>query len=101
MSRILFITETWINEDEWSPCDELCPTDYNLIHTPRSLGHGGGACKQQFKWHCLSTVNYSSFEVQLLKLEFFREWSFIDLQSTQPGFYPGIFRFFILYCIIV
>ncbi len=42
----------------------------------------GGACKQQFKWHCLSTVNYSSFEVQLLKLEFFRVWSFIDLQST-------------------
>ncbi len=43
MSRILFfITETWINEDEWSLCDELCPTDYNLIHTPRSLGHGGG-----------------------------------------------------------
>ncbi len=28
-------------------------------------------------------------------------WSFIDLQSTQPGFYPGIFRFVILYCIII
>lgn len=71
----LCITETWINVDEWTPCDELCPTDYNLINTPRSVGRGGGlatVCKQQFKCHRLLTMNYSSFEVQLLKLEFFK-----------------------------
>lgn len=69
----LFITETWINGDEWSPCVDICLPDYILNNTPRQMGRGGGLAtvsKQQHKCHRLSTTCYSSFEVQLLRLEF-------------------------------
>ena len=40
---LLGITETWLHMDG---CDatigELCPSGYRLLHTPRSIGRGGG-----------------------------------------------------------
>lgn len=63
-----------------------------LINTPRLMGRGGGlatVCKQQYKCHRLSTACYSSFEFQLLRLEFYK--SVLGVVVYRPPKYSQVF----------
>lgn len=65
----LFISETWLNVGEMYPLIELSPDDCSFFSTPRASGRSGGlACvfKRIFKCRHLSTVNYQSFEAQVM-----------------------------------
>ena len=71
---LLFLTETWITSGpgELSAFGELCPTNCSVISTPRCVGRGGGVAlvfKNRLKIRTLSTGNYSSFELQCVKIE--------------------------------
>lgn len=51
---------------------ELCPNDCSFISTPRCRGRGGGVAlvyRNNFKIQKLSIANYSSFELQCVKVE--------------------------------
>lgn len=76
---LLLLTKLGVGElnplSEVSPqtaLSEVSPSDCSYLGSPRSLGEGGGtamALKNNFK-HCLLSANsYSSFEVQLTKIE--------------------------------
>ncbi|MGL4932751.1 MAG: endonuclease/exonuclease/phosphatase family protein, partial [Aeromonas sp.] len=70
----LFITETWVKKGDLSPYSELVPADYCFYDAPRSTGRGGGLAiitRKIFKPRCclLSYVTYTSFESQLLLLD--------------------------------
>jgi len=69
------ITETWMKVGDLSPFAELIPEGCTFFNSPRSSGRGGGLAvilKNSFGSYCHSVPStfYSSFEVQLLRLEF-------------------------------
>ncbi len=68
----LFVTETWLNVDEIDPLFEMAPESFNFLSTPREKGRGGGVAtifKKCFKCRMCSVGCYSSFEVQLFKID--------------------------------
>ncbi len=70
----MFITETWIKVGDLSPFSDLVPAGCTFFNLPRSSGRGGGLAvilKKSLSIHCRSVPSavYSSFEVQLLRLE--------------------------------
>ncbi len=70
----MFITETWIKVGDLSPFCDLVPAGCTFFNLPHSSGRGGGLAvilKNCFSIHCHSVPSavYSSFEVQLLRLE--------------------------------
>ncbi len=69
---LLFMTETWLNAGELGPHSEVCPKDYNFFNMTWSVGRGGGLAtiyRNNFKCRLLATELFSSFEVQLFKMD--------------------------------
>lgn len=67
----MFVTETWLHTGESIPFSELLPPDCTFLSSPRTTGKGGGlACVFKSSFHCqqIPSVTYSSFELQLFKL---------------------------------
>ncbi|XP_026055013.1 uncharacterized protein LOC113108674 [Carassius auratus] len=67
-----FITETWLNPGDQMALGELTPPGCDSLNSPRTAGRGGGVAtvfRNTFKCRLLSTQIYSSFEVQLLKID--------------------------------
>ncbi len=70
----MLITETWIKVGDPSPFSDLVPAGCTFFNLPCSSGRGGGLAvifKNSFRIHCrpVPSAVYSSFEVQLLRLE--------------------------------
>ncbi len=68
----LFLTETWLEPVDTCLLTELLPVNYNVLNTPRVTGRGGGVAtlfKDRFKCSLVSVEKYSTFEIQLIKLE--------------------------------
>lgn len=85
MLDILFITETWLNLGDQMSLGDLTPPSCDILNSPRTSGHGRGVATlflDCFKCRLLSTEMYSSFEVQLLKIDsldpFFCALSFLS-----------------------
>lgn len=67
----LFLTETWLEPSDSCFLTELLPVNCNVLNSPRLSGRGGGVAtlfKGHFKCSVVSVGEYSSFEVQLFKL---------------------------------
>ncbi len=72
----MFISEIWrmVGDLSLSPFSDLVPAGCTFFYSPRSSGRGCGLAvilKNSFSIHCCSVPSavYSSFEVQLLRLE--------------------------------
>ncbi len=67
----MFITETWIKVGDRSPFSDLVPAGCTFFNLPRWGGGLAVILKNSFSIHChfVPSVVYSSFEVQLLRLE--------------------------------
>ena len=48
---LIAVTETWLSADDYVTPGEICPPKYNLIHTPRLCGKGGGIAHSFSLWH--------------------------------------------------
>lgn len=67
----LLVTETWLNVGDFVPLVEVCPDDCHFLSTPRPSGRGGGLAavfKNHFNCRLLYSDQFSSFEVQLIKV---------------------------------
>ncbi len=99
----LFITETWLNIGDMAPFSELSPPDCSFFSSPRSVGQGGGLTvifKIKFKCRLLSTEAYSTFEVQLIMLNYFKSVLCALIYrppSYQKDFISDFSDFFICY----
>ncbi len=68
----LFITETWLKHGDLMPLVEIAPPDCAFFSSPRASGHGDGVAtffRSCFKCKTVLTDTFSSFEVQLLKVD--------------------------------
>ncbi len=66
------MTEKWLQQNYFLSLGELAPPDCEFFSTPRHTGHGGGVAtvfKSNFKNKKLHTDVYSSFEVQLMRID--------------------------------
>lgn len=68
---ILCITETWLSAGDSDCLLEVSSTDFNFLSTPRLSGRGGGvaAIFKNMKCRSLAVQDYSSFELQLVKID--------------------------------
>ena len=39
---LIAVTETWLSDDDYITSGEMCPLKYDIIHSPRQGGKGGG-----------------------------------------------------------
>lgn len=63
---------TWLEPVDTCFLTELLPANYTVLNTPRVTGRGGGVAtlyKDRFKYSPVSVEKYSTFELQLIKLE--------------------------------
>ncbi len=86
------MTEAWINVDEINPLFEMVPESLNFLSTPREKGRGGGVatiCKKCFKCRMCSVGCYSSFEVQVFKIDLVN--SVLSALIYRPPKYNNVF----------
>lgn len=68
----MFITETWLTENDLSPISELLPTNCGFFSCPRKSKKGGGVAvifKNSFKCRQIPAESFDSFEAMLCKVE--------------------------------
>ena len=68
---ILVATETWLGEKDDHIIPEITPEDFQCLRKDRKTGRGGGIaviCRKSMNPKQLSTVDYSSFEHDVLRL---------------------------------
>ena len=68
---LMFLTETWQRNMDYSHLIKLCPADCSYISTPQLTGHGGGLAivsRNKFTCQMVSTKSYCSFELQISRV---------------------------------
>lgn len=67
----MFLTESWLQMNDYSQLAELCPPQYDCFSQPRVSGRGGGLVsvyRKNFKCHQVRCDEFNSFEVLTLKV---------------------------------
>ena len=64
---LIAVTETWLSADDYVTPGEICPPKYNIIHTPRQCGKGGGIAliynEHLHISQCNTTTSFKSFKL--------------------------------------
>ena len=64
---LIAVTETWLTDEDYITPGEMCPLKYDIIHTPRQAGKGGGVAlvhnEHLHITQCNTRDNFHSFEL--------------------------------------
>ena len=68
----MFLSETWIDENNHHTCDQFTPIGYSTNHIPRKERHGGGVAivtKNSLRASPMDSSRFSSFEHAVVRLK--------------------------------
>ena len=83
----LFLTETWLKENDNVTVNKLCPATCNIINSPRTSSRGGGLAavfSKQFTCRSVDIDSFKTFEALLLRIGSI-ESLFVLLCYRPPG----------------